>query len=111
MTKGDKMAKDFVAPQIYHDQINIYLDWVSYVQKFPYTEAGLSKALKTIPHIASHPGYVTGRSNLADKLLDKRGAKIARNTKLKREIAKATEGQRRSASEAIRKMRIKESQS
>lgn len=101
------MAKPFVAPQIYHDSINIYLDWVSYVQKFPFSEAGLSKALKTIPHIASHPGYVTGRTNLADKLLDTRGAKIARKTALHREIAKATEGQRRSASEAIRRMKAK----
>ena len=107
MKKGEKMAKPFVAPQIYHDGIHVYLDWGTYVQKFTYTEGGVSKALKTIPHIASHPGYVTGRSNIADRLLDTRSAKVAIKTKRKREIAKVTEGQRMSASEAIRRMKPK----
>lgn len=95
------MAKPFVAPSIYHDSIHIYLDWGEYVQKFPYSEAGLTKALKTIPHIASHPGYVTGRSNIADKLLDTRHAKIAAKTKAKREVAAIPEGQRSHASSIL----------
>jgi hypothetical protein len=99
------MAKPFVPPTIYHDGIFIYLDWGNYVTKFDKTDGGLAKALASIPHIASHPGYVTGRSNIADRLLDKRAAKIAIKGQRKREIASATEGQRRSASEALRAMK------
>lgn len=99
------MSKPFVAPTIYHDGVNLYLDWVTYVQKFPFTEGGLAKALKLLPHIASHPGYLTGRSNIADKLLDSRNAKIAKKTQAKREIAKITEGQRTSISETLKRIR------
>ena len=101
------MAKPFAPPKIYHDTRNIYLDWGEYAQRFEFSEAGLTKALKTIPNIASEPGYVTGRSNIADKLLDTRSAKIAVGTKRKREVAKITEGQRMSASSAIRRMKPK----
>ena|SRR5689334_11754848 len=105
MTKEKQMAKPFIAPTIYHDGVHLFLDWGSYVQKFPFTEGGLGKALKLMPHIASHPGYVTGRSNIATKLLDKRSAKIAATTKARREIAKITEGQRTSATSALAKIR------
>lgn len=101
------MARPFAPPKIYHDTHNIYLDWGEYAQKFPYTEGGLTKALKTIPNIASEPGYVTGRSNVADKLLDTRSAKIAYKGKRKKDLQTVTEGQRMSASSAIRRMKPK----
>ena len=101
------MSKPLSPPIIYHDGINLYLEWSAYAQRFPFTEGGLAKALKFIPHIASTPGYVTGRSNIADKILTTRKAKIARKTTLRREIAQATEGMKQSAISAIRKMRMK----
>lgn len=101
------MSKPFLPPLVYHDGISIFLEWPDHVQRFLYTEAGLSKALKLIPHIASDPGYVTGRSNIADKLIDNKAIKIAKKTQVRRQLSKATEGQRRSASEAIRRMRMK----
>ena len=101
------MAKPFAPPKIYHDTFNIYLDWGEYAQKFAFTENGLNKALKTIPNIAAEPGYVTGRSNIADRLLDTRSAKIAYKGKRKAALQAVTEGQRMSASSAIRRMKPK----
>lgn len=101
------MAKPLAPPIIYHDNQSIYLEWAGYAQRFPFTEGGLNKALKMIPHIASTPGYVSGQSNIADKLLDTRKAKIARKTVDARARARITEGQRQSASEALRRLKIK----
>ncbi len=101
------MSKPLIPPTIYHDGRNIYLEWSSHVQRLPFTEGGLSRALKLIPHIASTPGYVSGGSNIADKLLDTRKAKIATKTAAKRDAVKATEGQRRSAVDAIRRMKLR----
>lgn len=104
------MSKPFIPPTIYHDTRNLYLEWPDHVQRFPFTEGGLSKALKLIPHIASTPGYLSGGANIADKLLDTRKAKIATKTAVKRDAVKATEGQRRSASEAIRRLKLRASE-
>ena len=101
------MSKPLSPPIIWHDGTNIYLEWSEYAQRFPFTEGGLSKALKTIPHIASVTGYVTGRSNLADKLIDTRKARIARKTRTQRETANLTEGVRQSASMVLRNLRMK----
>lgn len=101
------MSAKLVPPIIYHDGRNIYLEWASHVQKLPFTEGGLSKALALIPHIASSPGYVSGGSNIADKLLDTRKAKIARKTVQQRAVAKITDNQRVSATNALRKLRMK----
>jgi hypothetical protein len=102
-----KMSKPLIPPTVYHDGVNLYLEWSGHAQRFPFTEGGLAKALKFIPHIASSPGYVTGRSNIADKLIDTRKAKIARKTAEKREIAAITEGQRQSVSEMLRAIRAR----
>jgi|SRR5215469_9056365 len=101
------MSKPVIPPTIYHDGVNLYLEWSGHAQRFPFTEGGLAKALKFIPHIASSPGYVTGRSNIASKLLDTRAAKVARKTAAAREALKTTEGQRTSASEALRGVRMR----
>jgi len=100
------MSKPLNPPIIYHDGINLYLEWTGHAQRFPYTEGGLGKALKFIPHIASAPGYVTGRSNIAGKLLDTRSAKIARKTKAKREVSNVTEGQRSTVSDSLRRIKM-----
>jgi hypothetical protein len=101
------MSKPLSPPIIYHDGIDLYLEWSGYAQRFPFTEGGLAKALKFIPHIASSPGYVTGRSNIANKLITTRIAQISRKTATQRTIAQATEGMKQSAISAIRKMRMK----
>lgn len=91
------------APTIYHDGANLYLEFSNHAIRFPFTEGGLSKALKQIPHIASAPGYVTGQSNILTKLLPK----LARATKYKREVRNFSPEQRAAAAEAIRKMKVK----
>jgi hypothetical protein len=101
------MAKALTPPIIYHDGRSIYLEWAGYAQRFPFTEGGLSKALAMIPHIASSPGYLSGSSNIADKLLDTRKAKIARKTVTQRATAKITDSQRQSAIGALRRLKIK----
>jgi len=101
------MSKPMIPPTIYHDGVNLYLEWSGHAQRFPFTEGGLAKALKLIPHVASSPGYVTGRSNIAGKLLDTRATKVARKTATAREVLKTTEGQRTSASEALRGIRLR----
>jgi hypothetical protein len=103
------MAKPLAPPVIWHDGINIYLEWSGYAQRFAFTEGGLGKALKSIPHIASTTGYVSGRSNIATKLLDTRKAKIARKTAAKRTVAQATDRQIQSAQEMLRRMKAKQS--
>lgn len=99
--------KPFAPPVIYRDERNIYLEWGSYVQKFPFSEGGLSKALSTIPNVAMEPGYISGGSNIADKLLTTRKAKIARKTSQQRAVAKITDSQMSTIRNGLRKLRDK----
>jgi hypothetical protein len=51
-------------PMIYRDSTDIYLEFSNIVLKFPFSEGGLSKALKHIPDVTERPGYVQGASKL-----------------------------------------------
>jgi hypothetical protein len=101
------MTRPEWCPLIYHDGQNLYLELPGspgQALRFPYTEGGLNKALKHIPNITRQPGYVTGSSNIAAKVLPK--AKVAKATQAKRDKAKFTEGLRGAASAAIRKLKV-----
>lgn len=102
------MSKPVSPPIVYHDGQSIFLEWSGHAQRFPFTEGGLHKALKLIPHIASAPGYVTGRSNIATKLLDTRKARVAKATVAKRATAKATDAQKQLAMDIIRRFKVKQ---
>lgn len=93
-------------PTIYRDATCLYLEFPNYALRFPFSEGGLNKAIRHIPNIDSHPGYLTGRANVADRLLQSK-AKIAKGTVRKRELAKFTDEQRRSAAGIVRKMEPK----
>lgn len=102
------MAKSIAPPIIYHDGVNIYLEWSGHAQRYPFTEGGLNKALKAIPHIASAPGYVTGRSNIATKLLDTRKTKAVKVAVGKRTVLTATDAQRQVATDILRRFKVKQ---
>ena len=106
MTKPKPAAQS--APLIWQDDWNVYLEWPGYAQRFPITEGGRSKIFKFIPHVKSLAGYVSVQSNIVDKLVDTRKAKIARKTKAKRAIAQATDKQIQSGMEALRRLRMKQ---
>lgn len=92
-------------PRIYHDGESLYLEFAKHVQRFPFTEGGLHKALRLIPSIRSAPGYLSGASNFPKaKALNGHVAKIAKGTKHKREVAKFTDEQRSGAMALIRKL-------
>lgn len=70
------------APRIWTDSYNIYLEFPSgMVSRFPYAEAGLSKALKSIPNAAVVPGMLTGAQNIYDKLVRPKAIKVKRKGK------------------------------
>lgn len=92
-------------PTIYHDGISIFLEFPSHVLRFPYAEGGLSKALRHVPNVTRHPGYLSGQSNIANRVLPK----LSKTTKSKREIADFSSEQRNAASEVVRKMKVGES--
>ncbi len=80
-------ARPAQCPFIYHDGQSLYLEFIGHVQRFAFTEGGLHRALKHIPNITAHPGFLSGRSNIADKLI-----RIAKGTKHKRARAKIDKG-------------------
>jgi hypothetical protein len=94
------------APTIYTNGRDIILEFpckpgrIPVVMKFPFTEGGLGKALKSIPSIIDHADYVIGGSNIADKLLPK--IIIARATKRKRESTLMPQEVKNSAASIIR---------
>lgn len=84
---SNKPSKPAFCPFIYHDGSTLFLEFDAMVLNFPYTEGGLGKALKHIPNVTKQPGFLSGRSNIASKVLPK--VKIARITKHKREVKQA----------------------
>ncbi len=100
---ASKASRPAFCPFIYHDSESLYLEFEGQVLRFTYTEAGLHKALKHIPNIASQKGFLTGRSNIINKVLPK----LAPRTRHKREVRNFTPEQRARALEIIRKLRAK----
>ena len=95
-------------PTIYHDEVSLFLEFEGHAQRFPFTEAGLSRALKLIPSISQAPGYVTGMSNLpAREALKGKIARItvAKGTKRKRETALSPET-KAAALDILRKLKL-----
>jgi hypothetical protein len=99
------MAKPLSPPIIYHDGQSIFLEWSGHAQRFPFSEGGLHKALRSIPHIASQPGYVTGRSNIANQLLSSRKSKIVAREGRRRVAATITDAEMQSAIDIVRRFR------
>lgn len=62
-------------PFIYTDGRDIFLEFLGkdgtnpHVLRFAMTEGGLHKALKHVPNVAAMPGFITGNSNVAGRLL------------------------------------------
>lgn len=90
------------APTIYHDDDSLYLEWPKSVLRFPFTEGGLHKALKMIPHIETAHGVPLGTTNLPRKAGPK--PKVAKSTLRKREVASFSDDARAGAAAIIRKM-------
>ena len=67
-------------PYVYHDRDELFLEFDTLVLRFPFTEAGLSKALHHIPSITQHPGYTNGRS-IAALGLEKMKGHVAKRAK------------------------------
>ena len=90
-------------PYVYSDGESLFLEFDSGMAlRFPFTEGGLSKALRHIPNVTKQPGFLSGRSNIAQKLLPK--VRVAKATKHKREVkATISEPLRNAASALIRK--------
>src|SRR5271163_2698074 len=57
-------------PHIFRDSRTIYLEFEKMTLAFDFCEGGLNKALKHIPDITLHPGYV-GSTPSANRLLPK----------------------------------------
>lgn len=97
------MTKPLPAPHyaiIYRDGDSLYLEFSTVVLRFPFSEAGLHKALKHIPNSSAHPGYVTRNGNIPDRKLDVSG-KIARISPTT--TAKITDEQRNAINDLLRK--------
>ena len=102
------MTKPLPAPHyaiIYQDNSTLFLEFPTLVLRFPFTEAGLHKALKHIPSSSAHPGYVARNGNIPDHKLNVSGkiARISPTTKRKREVAKITDEQRSAVNDLLRK--------
>ena len=69
-------------PYVYHDRDELFLEFDTLVLRFPFTEAGLSKALRHIPSITQHPGYTNGHS-IAAFGLEKMKGHVAKRAKAK----------------------------
>ncbi len=80
---SNKATRPAFCPFIYHDGESLYLEFDGQALRFAYTEGGLHRALKHIPNVKAQPGFLSGRSNIANKLIT-----IARGTKHKRKVAK-----------------------
>jgi hypothetical protein len=93
-----------LSPTIYRDATTLYLDFGTIVQPFPFTEGGLSKALRFIPNIAGpRGGNHPMRGNISPKLSTT--GHIARITRPKqhREILDLPEGMRAKALEVVKR--------
>lgn len=81
--------KPAFCPYIYHDGVDIFLEFDSVVLRFTKSEGGLSKALQHIPNVSRQPGFLTGGQNIADRILSKpkapKSVKVSRRTLLDRE--------------------------
>ena len=102
------MSKPTPAPHyaiIYQDHDSLYLEFPTLVLRFPFSEAGLHKALKHIPSSKAHPGYVARNGNIPDRAVSVSGrvARISPATRRKREVAKITAEQRSGVMELLRK--------
>jgi hypothetical protein len=94
------MTKPPTYPLIYHDHLNLYLEFPGrsppLVMKFIFTEGGLQRALRHIPNIAPKAGHSPSLSRVAPK--------IAKATAKRREIRNFSADQRAEAQELIRKL-------
>lgn len=75
------------SPRIWHDGTSLFLELAdSHCLAFPFSEAGLSKALKLIPKCQDHGTIVLNSPSLATHLIDKgiKQIKVAKATKLAR---------------------------
>lgn len=99
--------KPFSPPTIYHDGASLFLELPGspgQTFRFPFTEGGLSKALRFVPNIAKQPGYLTGSSNLLKAALPK--AKLAKRTAASRIRATFSEAAREAAGAVVRKLKL-----
>lgn len=102
-----KPTKPTFCPYIYRDLESLFLEFDGQVLRFTFTEAGLSKALKHIPNIASRPGFVTGNSNfphptsLNGYIAQK--TQVAPKTERERRLAKVSDRVKQAAGELIRR--------
>ncbi len=80
---AQRASRPAFCPFVYHDGESLYLEFDGQALRFAYTEGGLHRALKHIPNVKRQPGFLSGRSNIANKLIT-----IARGTKHKRKVAK-----------------------
>ncbi len=100
-------------PYIYRDRDHLYLEFDKMVLRFAFSEAGLHKALRHIPNVASQPGFLSGGRNIPDKpsanghiARKNPPAKVSKKTAHQRELkALLTDDMRQSARDLLRKLR------
>lgn len=103
------MTRPSFAPTIYHDGQSLFLEFAGspgQTLRFPFTEGGLSKALRHIPNVTRQSGYLTPNGSNLAKALPK--ATIAKSTKSKREKARFSDAMREAAGVVIRKLKVGE---
>lgn len=109
------------APTIYHDGQSLFLELPGspgQTLRFPFTEGGLSKALRHIPNVTRQPGYLSGASNIRPKPFThaeehnyppiERLVKVDKATRRKREKARFSDAMREAAGAVIRKLKVGE---
>ena len=102
------MSKSTTLPYISHDGLSLFLEWPTYALRFPFNEAGLSKALKHIPQMSGATTVPLRQGNIPSREIPATGkiAKIAPTTARKREAKSFTEEQKLAAMDIVRKLRL-----
>jgi hypothetical protein len=94
-------AKPPAFPIIYQDGESLFLEWTGSALRFPFTEAGLHKALRHIPNVTRAPGYI--RPGHKGNIVDRLPPKIAKSTQRRREVLNFSPEQRSAVDAILRK--------
>lgn len=99
------------APRIWQDGSSIYIQFPSgLVQRFAFTEGGLSRVLKLLPKVQDQVGFLSGGQNIADKVLGPKIVAITRRkkgTKFVKEKVSLSDTQKAAIDELIKDMKEK----
>ncbi len=97
------------APRVWQDGSSIYIQFPSgLVQRFAFTEGGLSRALKLIPKVQDQAGYLSGGQNIFDRVAKPKIIKIGRGKRARRVVSNLSEDDKRKIDDLIKTLDIKE---